>query len=298
MKVYLITKKTLIYAAAAAAVLLIAVLVAIVAGGSSGTNAEADTSGRIARLQTPTLDSGKQVETIASVGTNSVEEYEVEVFAGLMKELPVYSVQRNDRKIALTIDAAWQDDKTPFILSTLEKYNIPATFFLCGFWVKDYPDMVKAIYDGGHEIGNHSMTHPHMSKLSSEAIVDELEQFETLIDPIIGKRTTLFRAPFGEYNDNVIKTLRENGYEVIQWNIDTIDWKSERSAQTILDTVLPKLAAGSIILCHNNGYKIEQYLPTLIETALSQGYEFVTVSDLLLSGTTLIDVNGVQKSID
>ena len=139
MKVYLITKKTLIYAAAAAAVLLIAVLVAIVAGGSSGTNAEADTSGRIARLQTPTLDSGKQVETIASVGTNSVEEYEVEVFAGLMKELPVYSVQRNDRKIALTIDAAWQDDKTPFILSTLEKYNIPATFFLCGFWVKDYP---------------------------------------------------------------------------------------------------------------------------------------------------------------
>ena len=93
----------------------------------------------------------------------------------------------------------------------------------------------------------------------------------------------------------MITTVRGLGYEVIQWDIDTIDWKEERSAQTILDTVLPKLHPGCIILCHNNGYKIEQYLPTLIESALAQGYSFVTVSDLLLDGETLIDVNGVQK---
>lgn len=76
--------------------------------------------------------------------------------------------------------------------------------------------------------------------------------------------------------------------------MDTIDWKEERSAQTILDTVLPKLHPGCIILCHNNGYKIKEYLPTLLETAQAQGYEFVTVSELL-QGDTIVDVNGVQK---
>lgn len=164
--------------------------------------------------------------------------------------------------------------------------------------MNDYPDKVKAISDAGHEIGNHSLTHPHMSKLSPEQMKSELSQFDNLLEPIIGRRTKLFRAPYGEYDDRVIKTVREAGYEVIQWNIDTVDWKPERSAQTILDTVLPKLSDGSIILCHNNGYKIEQYLPTLIESALAQGYSFVTVSDLLLDGETLIDVNGVQNRLN
>ena len=95
-----------------------------------------------------------------------------------------------------------------------------------------------------------------------------------------------------------MKTVRSAGYEVIQWDVDTIDWKEERSAETILNWVLPKIQPGSIILCHNNGFKIEHYLPTLIETALSDGYEFVTIDELLLDGNTIIDVNGVQKPAD
>lgn len=304
MKVYLISKRTLIYIAAAAVVLIAAVMIAVFssANGSAsrdGTNKEKEQHSEYVRDGSdPGSSSYSNGTDSKTASTGVVDEYEIEVFAGLMKELPVYSVNRSDRKIALTIDAAWEDDKTPFILSTLEKYGIKATFFLCGFWVKDYPEMVKAIADAGHEIGNHSMTHPHMSTLSSDAIVSELNAFESIIEPIIGKKTRLFRAPFGEYNDNVINTVRKNGYEPVQWNIDTVDWKSERSAQTILDTVLPKLSDGSIILSHNNGYKIEQYLPTLIESALAQGYQFVTVSELLLSGDTVIDVNGVQKQLN
>ena len=197
--------------------------------------------------------------------------------------------------ISISFDASWGGDQTMRILDLLDEYNAKATFFLVGIWVDKYPELVKEIHDRGHEIGNHSLTHPHMSKLSPEQMKSELSQFDNLLEPIIGRRTKLFRAPYGEYDDRVIKTVREAGYEVIQWNIDTVDWKPERSAQTILDTVLPKLSDGSIILCHNNGYKIEQYLPTLIESALAQGYSFVTVSDLLLDGETLIDVNGVQK---
>lgn len=288
MKVFVVSKNTLIYCGIAVLAVIAAIIVAVL---SAGSGSDKETGARDARIKTTPLP-------VSASGANVVEEYELDVLAGLMKELPVYSVSRTDKRIALTIDAAWQDDKTPFILQTLEKYGIKATFFLCGFWVRDYPDMVKAIADAGHEIGNHSMTHPHMNKLSSAQIRAELAEFEALISDVIGRQTKLFRVPYGEYNDTVIKTLRESGYEVVQWNIDTVDWKSERSAQTILDSVLSKLKDGSIILSHNNGYKIEQYLPTLIETALAQGYEFVTVSELLLDGETLIDVNGVQKSVN
>ena len=279
MKVFVLTKKNLIAAGLILAVIILAVVLAIVFSDRS-------TDPNVGAVPSP--------DPNAQIG-NEVESYELAVFAGLQKELPVYSVSREDKKIALTIDAAWADDKTEFILETLNKYNIKATFFLCGFWAEKYPDIVKRIDAEGHQIGNHTATHPHMNKLSSQQILDELKKYDDILESIIGKRSTLFRAPYGEYNDNVITTVRNAGYEVIQWDIDTVDWREERSAETILNSVLPKLKSGSIILSHNNGFKIEQYLPTLIETALGQGYEFVTVGELLLDGATIIDVNGVQK---
>ena len=244
------------------------------------------------------LPDGDNPSAFTSAGTvNRIAEYELNVLAGKKRELPVYSVERSDKKIALTIDAAWEDDKTEFILETLEQFNVKATFFLCGVWVEAYPEQVKRIAEKGHEIGNHSLTHPHMNKLAAAGVQQEISKLDDEIERLTGKRCTLFRAPFGEYNDTVITAVREIGYEPIQWNIDTIDWKEERSADTILNTVLPKLAPGSIILCHNNGYKIKEYLPRLLETALAEGYEFVTVSELLLTGDTTIDPNGVQKLI-
>lgn len=158
----------------------------------------------------------------AAVSSSAVvEEYEMEVLAGRKKEVPVYSVDRADRKIALTIDAAWEDDKTPFILETLERYNVKATFFLCGFWVEKYPENVKAIDAAGHELGNHTATHPHMNQLSKKQIHKELNDFEGCIVKLVGEKTALFRPPYGEYNDTVITTVRDMGYEVIQWDLDT-----------------------------------------------------------------------------
>lgn len=268
MKIFVITKKMLIIAA----IIVVAVAAAIIIALSFSEGAISPTS---AMMQT--------------------EEYELEVLAGKKKELPVYSVERSDMKIAITVDAAWEDDKTQFILDTFEEYGVKATFFLCGYWTEKYPDDVKLIAEAGHEIGNHSATHPHMNSISKEQMKKETVDYDDKIEKLTGQRCKLFRAPFGEYNDTVITTMRSLGYEVIQWDIDTIDWKEERSAQTILDTVIPKLHPGCIILCHNNGYKIKEYLPTLIKTAQELGYEFVTVSELLLDGETIIDVNGVQK---
>lgn len=271
MRIFVLTKRTLLIGAIMLAI-LVALLIVILSSGNAKTD-------------TPTM----------SQNTALGEEYELEVLAGKKKELPVYSVERTDKKIALTIDAAWEDDKTDFILEELDRQGIKATFYLCGFWVDKYPEHVKAIVEHGHELGNHTQTHPHMNQLDTSGIQKELTDLDNNLEAITGQRSKTFRAPYGEYNDLVITTSRAMGYMPVQWSIDTIDWKEERSAQTILDTVLPKLTPGCIILCHNNGFKIKEYLPTLITQAKEQGYEFVTVSELLLSGKTMIDVNGVQK---
>lgn len=233
--------------------------------------------------------------TPAAVMT-AVESYELQVLPLGARELPVYCVSRDDKKIALTVDAAWSTDKTEFILKELADQGVKATFFLCGVWVDTYPDYVKRIADEGHEIGNHSLTHPHMNILSREEVQQEIIALDDTIEKLTGKRCTLFRAPFGEYNNTVVTAVREIGYEVVQWSRDTVDWKENRSTQQILDGVLGKLTSGDIILCHNNGFRIEEYLPVLIDTAQEQGYTFVTVGELLLDGETTVDVNGMQKN--
>ena len=272
MRIVVVKRKTLLLAGLGFLLLVIAIVAAILLTKNGGITT---TMARMAQL----------------------EEYELNVLAGKKRELPIYSVERPDKKIALTIDAAWEDDKTDFILETLDKYEIKATFFLCGVWVEEYPEHVKAIAEKGHEIGNHSLTHPHMNKLDTVQIQQEISKLDDQIEALTGKRCTKFRAPYGEYNDTVIKAVRDFGYEPIQWDVDTIDWKQERSSQTILDTVLPRLAPGCIILCHNNGYKIKEYLPVLIEKAMAEGYEFVTIDELLLEGNTTIDANGRQRLI-
>ncbi|MEA5060624.1 hypothetical protein SDC9_164288 [bioreactor metagenome] len=192
MRIFVITKRTLIIAAIVLAVVVTGIILLL----SFSPGAAAVSSSTV------------------------VEEYEMEVLAGQKKEVPVYSVDRADQKIALTIDAAWEDDKTPFILETLERYDVKATFFLCGFWVEKYPENVKAIAAAGHELGNHTATHPHMNQLSKKQIKKELSDFEDMMVKLVGQKTTVFRPPYGEYNDTVITTVREMGYEVIQWDLD------------------------------------------------------------------------------
>ncbi|MDL2217108.1 polysaccharide deacetylase family protein [Christensenellaceae bacterium OttesenSCG-928-M15] len=285
MRMFVITKKTLLIAAIVAVVLIGALLFFLFWGGDDHHDTDIDKS-----------NTGGMGQTASTLPYLDHDNYELEVLAGKQRELPVYNVECADKKLALTIDAAWEDDKTPFILDELDRQGIKATFFLTGIWVDQYPEHVKDIAARGHEIGNHTDTHPHMNKLNAEQMQKEVKVLDDKIEALTGKRCTTFRAPYGEYNDLGITTLRAMNYEVIQWNLDTVDWREERSTEQILNSVLLELEAGSIILCHNNGFKITDYLPQLINGAKEQGYEFVKVSELLLPGATMIDVNGCQKT--
>lgn len=212
------------------------------------------------------------------------------------KELPIYSVETKDKKISISFDAAYGDEYTIDILDTLDKYKVKTTFFLVKFWVENFPNRVEEIHKRGHEIGNHSATHPNMSKLSPEQIAEELNSTGDEITKITKEKPILFRPPFGDYNDTVIREAKKNGYYTIQWDIDSIDWK-ELGTQSVVDRVTRNVKPGSIILFHNNAKYVREYLPLVLERLIADGYEIVPISELIHKEDFKIDNNGKQIPI-
>ena len=136
------------------------------------------------------------------------------------KELPIYCVQRDDKCVSLTFDAAWGNEDTQTLIDILGKYRVRATFFVVGDWAEKYPESVKALHDAGHEVMTHSDDHAHFSKLSSTQIAENLGAGCDKIEAITGKRPTLFRCPYGEYDDHVIRAAESFGLKTIQWDVE------------------------------------------------------------------------------
>lgn len=216
------------------------------------------------------------------------------VFRNNSKELPVYCVETAEKKVAISFDAAWGADYTEDLLTILKKYNVKTTFFLVGFWVDKYPEVVKRIDEEGHEVGNHSSKHPHMSQLSKEQIVEELTKTSNKIEAITNKKVTLFRPPFGDYNNRLVTTSRELGLQVIQWDVDSLDYK-DYGADAIVKRVLSKVKSGSIILFHNNATYTKDALPVILENLQKEGYKIVPISELVYKENYYIDHTGMQK---
>ena len=139
--------------------------------------------------------------------------------------IPIYCVETDKPQIAISFDAAWGADDTDRLLEILKENDVKTTFFMCGYWIEKYPEEVKKIAAAGHDLGNHSSTHPHMSKLSKAQIADELLNAENKVRELTGVKMELFRPPFGEYTNDVISTAKENGYYTIQWDVDTLHTK-------------------------------------------------------------------------
>jgi len=207
--------------------------------------------------------------------------------------LPIYSVARDDKCVALTFDAAWGNEDTQTLIDILGSYNVKATFFVVGEWVDKYPESVKALSDAGHYVMNHSNDHAHFSSLSNDEIVKNINECNNKIEKITGVRPTLFRPPYGEYDDHVIAAVNGMGMTGIQWDVDSLDWK-EISADEILSRVKKKVTSGSIILFHNAALHTPEALPSIIEYLIGEGYKIVPVSELLLSGDCTIDHTGKQ----
>lgn len=217
------------------------------------------------------------------------------IYFGQAKRLiPIYSVDTDEKKVALTFDAAWGSDKTEKIVTTLKDAGAVGTFFLVGFWIEQNPDKVKFIDDAGFDIGTHSNTHPKMSTLSDAKMNEELKTSMDLIKGITGKDVKYFRPPFGDYNDKLVTVAGNLGLKTIQWDVDSLDWKG-LSATEILSRVKSQVKNGSIILCHNNSDHILEALPLIINHLKGEGFTMVKISQLVYENNYHIDNNGLQK---
>ena len=209
------------------------------------------------------------------------------------RQLPIYCVQRDDKTVALSFDAAWGNEDTQELIDILNKYNIHATFFVVGQWVDKYPESVKALSDAGNEVMSHSDDHAHFAQLSADEIKSNIAASNEKIKNITGTEPTLFRCPYGEYNDTVISTINSMGMSAIQWDVDSLDWKGI-SASDISDRVLKNVKSGSIVLFHNAAENTPEALPGIIEGLIADGYKIVPVSQILLTGDYTIDNTGMQ----
>ncbi len=215
------------------------------------------------------------------------------ISAANTRQLPIYSVERDQKMVSLSFDAAWGNEDTQTLIDILGKYNVKVTFFVVGQWVDKYPESVKALADAGHEVMNHSNDHAHFNSLSSDEIVSNINACCDKIEVITGVRPTLFRPPYGEYDDHVISAVRSMGIEPIQWDVDSLDWK-DLSASEIYDRVTSKVAPGSIVLFHNAALHTPEALEDIIKFLISEGYEIVPISQLILTGDYTIDHTGRQ----
>ena len=220
---------------------------------------------------------------LAAAAMFGVVNYPAVMASATTRQLPIYCVQRDQKTISISFDAAWGNEDTQQLIDILGKYNVKATFFVVGEWVDKYPESVKALSDAGHEVMNHSNHHDHLSQLSKEEIAADLNACNDKIEAVTGVRPTLIRPPYGEYDDKVITAIRSIGMEPIQWDVDSLDWK-DLSAAEITKRVTSKVQAGSIVLFHNAAKHTPEALPGILETLLQQGYTFVPISELILPG--------------
>ena len=211
------------------------------------------------------------------------------------RRLPIYCVQTEAPKVSLSFDAAWGNEDTNDLLSILAKHNVKTTFFMTGGWVESYPEDVKAISDAGHDLGNHSENHKQMSQLSAEECKDEIQKVHDKVKELTGKDMFLFRPPYGDYNDTLIEAANGLGYHVIQWDVDSLDWK-DYGADAIVSKVVdhPHLGNGSIILMHNGATYTKDALEQVITGLTDKGYEIVPISELIYTENYEMDHEGRQ----
>ena len=216
-------------------------------------------------------------------------------FGKSSRKIPVYGVEvKGERKvIALTFDAAWGADQTQGIIDTMKKYDAKGTFFLVGFWLDKFEKETKAIAEAGFDIGNHSRNHLNMPKLSDDEIRAEIEYVNDRVNELTGIKPTYFRAPFGDYSDRLMSAIEELDMVGVQWSIDSLDWKG-LSAKEIFNRVVPKAKSGDIVLFHNNSDHVLDALPLVLSALKEQGFEFVTLSELVATEGYTIDNNGIQ----
>jgi peptidoglycan/xylan/chitin deacetylase (PgdA/CDA1 family) len=238
------------------------------------------------------------IAAVISAGIGFVLQHQTVLTDASQRRLPVYSVETDQKAVALTFDAAWGNSDTDVLIAMLAQYQVKATFFVTGDWCDRCPEDVKKLSQAGHAIENHSDAHPHPNALSQADLAADARACNRKIEALTGIAPKLYRAPYGEYNDTVIATIEDTvGLTVVQWDADSVDWKrigAEASAQNVIS----KVQNGSILLFHNDLETTVDAVSRVIERLQAQGYQFVLARDLIYEGNYKIDAQGRQFLVE
>lgn len=215
-------------------------------------------------------------------------------FMASERKLPIYCVDREDKVVSISFDAAWGNEQTQTLLDILKDKGVKSTFFLVGFWAEKYPESVKAIADAGHDVGNHSNTHPHLPKMDKDKVLAQIEDCNKKIEAAGAPRPILFRPPYGDYNNCVVESTNELKMHCIQWDVDSLDWK-DPTADDMVKRIKSKLKPGSIILMHNGAKNTPEALPKIIDMIKGEGYQIVPISEIIYKENYSMDSQGKQK---
>lgn len=212
---------------------------------------------------------------------------------GTKRKLPIYCTDRQDKVVSLTFDAAWGDEDTPHLIEIFDQYDVSVTFFVVGEWADRCSDSVKALCAAGHEVMNHSDSHPHMPQLSAEGMTREIRACNDKLKALTGVCPVLFRAPYGDYDNTLLETLETLGMYCVQWDVDSLDWKG-LSASEITERVTSRVQSGSIVLFHNAAEHTPEALPAIIEALKAEGYTFLKASEMIYREEYTINHEGRQ----
>ncbi len=215
--------------------------------------------------------------------------------SGRHRDIPIYCVDTEERKLSLTFDVAWGNEDIDIVLDILDRNHVKATFFVTGEWVEQYPDDLKKIAVAGHDLANHGENHEHMTKLSEEKCIDEIMNLHKQVKELTGLEMNLFRPPYGDYNNTVVGKARDCGYYTIQWDVDSLDWKDYGVDNIVKRTTESEnLGNGSIILLHCGGKYTAEALEEVVLGLQEQGYDLLPVSQLIHKGDYEVDYTGRQ----
>jgi peptidoglycan-N-acetylglucosamine deacetylase len=192
---------------------------------------------------------------------------------------PIYKGHPNKPMVSFIINVAWGNEYLSEMLATLKKHNISATFFLEGNWVKNNPDLAKMIASSGHEVGNHSYTHPDMKRLTASKAREQIVKTNEVIEAATGKKCEWFGPPSGSYSSETVKVAADLNMKTVMWTVDTVDWQKP-TPETLINRVITKIDNGSMVLMHptESTAKSLDRLITLIE---EKNLKISTVSELM-----------------
>lgn len=204
----------------------------------------------------------------------------IETSAGSMSSQPIYKVETEIKKVAISINCSENVENIESIIDSLSKMKVKATFYITGEVAAKYPDKVKKIVDNGNEVGNLSYHYTNLKNKNKDEIKEEIESCTKEIEKITNTKVKTFRAPYGECSNTITKEAQEQNLVTVQWNVDSLDYNGLNSEE-MCERINEGLVPGSIILLHNNGKYTADSIEDIIHNIQKQEYNICTVSDLL-----------------